>query len=146
MPDAAARAHFFADLAETADVRAAASRAGFGFTQLRQWRRADPAFAAEWEEAVAAARESLELQLLARALGGERRTIYYGGKAIGEQLEYNDSLAMFFLRAYLPHHYGSPKERRVLPAQPDMAAAQIEIEKRLDNIAARMAAQEPIHA
>ena len=80
MPDAAARAHFFADLAETADVRAAASRAGFGFTQLRQWRRADPAFAAEWEEAVAAARESLELQLLARdrpPLSGPRRLLVH---------------------------------------------------------------------
>ena len=142
MPDAAARALFFAHLAETADVVGAAKRAGFAFAQLRRWRAEDEDFAAQWAEAIATAREALELQLLARALSGERRTLYYGGKPVGEQVEYNDSLAMFFLRAFAPHQYGTSKEQRSAPIKADVVAAQMEIEKRLDAIAARLQAQE----
>jgi len=142
VPDAAARALFFAHLSETADVSAAAARAGLSRSAVRQWRAQDADFAHGWSEAIAQARETLELQLLARAISGEQRTLYYGGKPVGEQVEYNDSLAMFFLRAYLPHTYGTQKETRALPARAEAVAAQIEIEKRLDAIAARMAAQE----
>lgn len=142
MPDPGARALFFAHLAETADVMSAAALAGFSLAHMRIWRREDADFAAQWAEAVAAARERLELQLLARAIAGERRTIYYGGKPVGEQVEYNDSLAMFFLRAYLPASYGNSKEPRAQPAKVDVVAAQIEIEKRLDALAARVQAHE----
>ena len=143
LPEVAARALFFAHLSETADVPAAATAAGLALTQVRRWRREDAAFAQDWEAAVAAARDHLEMQLLARALGGERRTLYYGGKAVGEQREFNDSLAMFFLRAHQPHVYGSSSERRTaLLPKVDVVAAQIEIEKRLEALAARLAAQD----
>lgn len=141
VPDPVAWALFFAHLAETADVAGAAAVAGVSVQTVRHWRRAHSDFAQSWEEALAAAREALELQMLSRALQGDRRTLYYGGKPVGEQIDYNDSLAMFFLRAHQPHIYGNTAARTTRPAV-DVAAAQAEIERRLDNLAARLAAQE----
>lgn len=65
----AKRERFLAVLGETCNVRRAAKAAEVEATSFYRLRRNDPAFAAEWDQAMADGYERLESVLLSRALG-----------------------------------------------------------------------------
>lgn len=60
---------FFAHLAATCNVKAAAKAAGMGLSGAYLRYHAEPAFAAAWEEALAIGRRHLNALLLARSMG-----------------------------------------------------------------------------
>lgn len=96
----ARQAAFVAALADGHTVRVAA--AGVGLTARSAYhlrRAADGAdFAAAWDIALAMGADRLSETARGRALHGERQTVYYRGRPVGERVVHNDQLLMFLLR------------------------------------------------
>lgn len=86
------RPKFLAALADSCNVTHSARLAGIGRTALYEARAADPAFAAEWDDAIEQGIEALELAVRERA------------KAT------SDTLAIFLLKAHRPEKYREMKE------------------------------------
>lgn len=72
------KAMFLDHLSATCDVAASAGVVGVEPGSVYSLRRADPAFAAAWGEALAAGYEMLETQLVGHALAGGGRAIVNG--------------------------------------------------------------------
>ncbi len=104
---------FLAELAQTGNVGAAARQAGYGRTQLYQWRQAEAAFAEAWDDAVTEYTESLEAEADRRAVQGVVKPVFYLGETCGQIRQYSDTLLIFRLKALRPDVY---RERVKLPA------------------------------
>lgn len=78
------RQAFLDHLAATCNVRAAAEAGGINPVNLYQIRRTDPAFRAEWREALEAGYEMLETLLVGHAIAGGGREIIVG---IGDPID-----------------------------------------------------------
>ena len=95
----ARQAAFVAALFDGHGVRAAA--ASVGLTAQSAYalrRRADAAgFAQAWDVAIEAGAMKLADTALDRALNGERRTVWYQGKAVGERVIYDNRLLLTLL-------------------------------------------------
>ena len=106
----ARQAAFVAALFDGHSVRAAA--ASVGLTAQSAYalrRRADAAdFAQAWDLALDAGAMKLADTALDRALNGERRTVWYRGKAVGEQVIHDNRLLIALL---------TRRDRRSLPAR-----------------------------
>ena len=106
----ARQAAFVAALFCGHSVRAAA--ASVGLTAQSAYalrRRADAAdFAQAWDLALDAGAMKLADTALDRALNGERRTVWYRGKAVGEQVIHDNRLLIALL---------TRRDRRSLPAR-----------------------------
>lgn len=85
---------------ETGVVRHALRIAGVARSTAYELRAADPEFAAEWEEAVEDFKDSVEQELLRRAVQGVTRPVYQGGARVGEVQEYSDTLILAYLNAH----------------------------------------------
>lgn len=73
-------------------------------TVLRE-RRGNPAFRRQFEEAERAAVGVLERAAFERAVLGTSRPIYQGGRLVGYEQMYSDTLLMFLLRARDPERF-----------------------------------------
>ena len=95
----ARQAAFVAALAEGHSVCDAAAGVGLSARSAYALRRhADAAeFALAWDAALDAGATRLSDTALSRAIHGDRRTVFYRGKAIGERVTYNETLVMFLL-------------------------------------------------
>ena len=106
----ARQAAFVAALFDGHSVRAAA--ASVGLTAQSAYalrRRADAAdFAQAWDLALDAGAMKLADTALDRALNGERRTVWYRGKAVGERVIHDNRLLIALL---------TRRDRRSLPAR-----------------------------
>ncbi len=95
----ARQAAFVAALFDGHSVRAAA--ASVGLTAQSAYalrRRADAAdFALAWDVAIDVGAMKLSDTALDRALNGERRTVWYQGKAVGERVIYDNRLLIALL-------------------------------------------------
>ena len=95
----ARQAAFVAALADGHSVRDAAAGVGLsprGAYALR--RQADAGeFALAWNAAIDAGAMRLTETAISHALYGERRSVFYRGKAVGEKIVHNDRLVMFLL-------------------------------------------------
>ena len=70
-----------------------------------EWKKADPEFAAEWEEAISEAVENLEREAWKRAAEGWDVPITYQGVVTGQQKMYSDRLMELLLKAHRPEKY-----------------------------------------
>jgi hypothetical protein len=62
------RQAFLQRLGETGNVEAACGAVGIGRSAVYAWRREDPAFAAEWDEAIEAVMDAIEAKVIDQAL------------------------------------------------------------------------------
>lgn len=125
------RGRFIAELASTGNVSLAALAAGGHRNTFYDCRAADPAFAAEWDEALEIATDALEAEARRRALEGVREPIVSGGKVVtdaaGEPMfirRYSDSLMQLLLRAHRPEKFRERTETKLVG--PDGGAVQVE--------------------
>jgi hypothetical protein len=99
-PSAAAKARFLESLGETANITASAKAAGMCRPTAYKLRRSDPAFRAGWDAALLQAYEALEARVLERAMDGVRQVVRYQGEPVGEDVKYNDQVALGLLRMH----------------------------------------------
>lgn len=130
---------FFEGLALGMPVHAAAKRAGYAHRTVYKYKKEDPQFAEDWEEAVEKRIQDLEREADRRAAEGVRKPVFKQGvqalvpvldeegrQVLDEegrpryelafQREYSDTLLMFRLKALRPDVY---RERHELAGNPD---------------------------
>lgn len=99
---------FIAALAATGIVTDAARAAGAtmeAFYHLRQREGAEE-FRAAWDLAIDRAIGRVEAGALARAIDGEERLVVSGGKVLGVERRFNESLVIFLLKSRRARRYG----------------------------------------
>ena len=74
------------------------------------WRKRDPDFGREWKQVIEETTEELEREAYRRACEGTEKPVYQGGKLVGYQKEFSDTLMIFlqlknlmFIKFYYPH-------------------------------------------
>lgn len=103
-----ARQTFIETLRETANVSQSARAARVNRRTVYNWRDENPAFAADWDEALEEATDALEAEARRRALHGVAKPVFYQGAECGTVQEYSDTLMTLLLKAHRPEKY---KER-----------------------------------
>ena len=101
---------FFDNLAAGLGVTEAATRAGYKRRTVYDYRDADPDFAEQWQEAVQAHIEAMELEADRRALEGVEEPVFYKGAECGRVRKFSDNLLMFRLKALAPNKYRERQE------------------------------------
>jgi len=96
------RETFLAAFETSANVSAAARRAGVGRATAYRHRAADPEFRAAWDEALEVAADALEAEVRRRAVDGWDEPVYHAGEICGYIRKYDDRLLMFLMRALRP--------------------------------------------
>lgn len=100
------QAYFLEALATLGNVRLAAKRIKMSPNAVYESRRADPEFAAAWEQALATAMDTmLEPEAMRRAVTGVLKPVYQGGALVGHVREYSDTLLIFLLKGGKPEKY-----------------------------------------
>lgn len=72
---------------------------------MYQLRDEDPAFAAEWDNALQEAMDNAEGETYRRAVKGTLKPVFHKGEEVGKIREYSDTLLMFWLKAHRPEKY-----------------------------------------
>lgn len=99
------RAIFIATLRNTANVRASAQAAGITRVTAYRWKEKSTTFAAEWEDALEDACDTLEAAAWKRARDGVAKPVFQQGEHVGDVQEYSDTLMVFLLKAHRPGKY-----------------------------------------
>lgn len=100
-----ARARVLTALAGGASITAACALADVGRSTFYQWRASDAEFNEAVNEAIEAGTDRLEDEAFRRAHDGSKRPIYQGGKRVGIELVYSDTLLMLLLKARRPNKF-----------------------------------------
>ena len=99
------RIEFLAALMTGAIVTEAAKSCGIGVQTVYDWRRDDPQFAADWEEAYLRGADALLLEAQRRAMRGTTEPVFHLGKKVGVTRKYSDTLLMMLLKSRDPVRY-----------------------------------------
>lgn len=91
---------FLSALSAGASVVDAAKAAGVGRWTPYKWRRADTAFKARWDAAIATSLSVLEREATRRALEGVKKPVYRGGELVGHTTEYSDAMLQFLIKRH----------------------------------------------
>ncbi len=131
---------FLQNLAETADVTAAAERTGLRRSTLYKMRRTRPAFARRWDEALHLGTERLQDKAMRHALQGVERPVWHAGRQVGTATQHDHRLLQFLLKAHRPEIYDRTKAG---PAAPpfDLIKRMAAAEKRMAVYEAEEAAE-----
>jgi len=105
---AAKQAKFLENLAENGIISAAAKACGLSRRTLYDWRAADLAFAAAWDEALQIGLDTLQDEAIRRAVVGEELPQFFNGPRRITPRKYSDLLLMFLLRHHRPQQYAVP--------------------------------------
>jgi hypothetical protein len=109
---------FIEALAETACVAQAAKEVGMAPRSAYRL-RANPdaqAFRLAWDAALDVGVRRLGDAVLARAVHGVSRPVFYQGEQVGERIHYPERLAMWILRLRDPERFGAWRETPQRPA------------------------------
>ncbi len=126
---------FLETLAETANVRAAAMKAGKGACGVYALRRRDAEFARAWDDALSGAMDELVALAFDRVRNGVQRTVVRGSGTPVTIREYSDRLLMFMLSRRRPDAYAAimaeetEDEELALFREVDARAAAIEAQR-----------------
>jgi hypothetical protein len=96
---------FLAALSETANVSKSCEIARIDRSTAYDHRNSSEAFRQDWDNALEVACDGLELEARRRAEEGCKKTIFYQGEPIGEEINYSDTLMIFLLKAHRPEKY-----------------------------------------
>ena len=97
---AARQKAFLQALAESCNVKLAASQAGVSTSQAYIRRAKDASFRAGWDRALATGYSQLEMMLLERALHGVEKTVVARDGTTTVMREYSDRVALALLRMH----------------------------------------------
>lgn len=109
------RPRFLAALEQSGNVSEACRLAGVGRSTVYDARRADAAFAADWEGALEASTDALETEARRRAVQGVSRPTQWG-----KVQQYSDVLLIFLLKAARPEKYRDNWKPRPPQPPPDL--------------------------
>lgn len=104
------KARFIETLRRTGNVSAAAKEIGVPPARIYAKRQRDQSFKEDWDAAIEGALDDLEEEVRRRALEGIEKPVYYAGKKCGSITSFNDTLAMFLLKAKRPQVFGDGAE------------------------------------
>jgi len=96
---------FLEALAELGVVSYACKAARVSRSTVYERREKDAVFRAAWDEAAEIAADMLEQEAHRRAVEGTARPVYQGGKLVGAERQYSDTLLMFLLKARRPEKF-----------------------------------------
>ncbi len=100
-----ARFIFLETLATSANVSEACREASISRHTAYDRRKADPAFARAWDEALESATDALEREARRRAVEGTLEPVFYRGEECGQVRKYSDRLLEILLKAHRPAKY-----------------------------------------
>lgn len=100
-----ARAAFIAAIRETCNIAEACRRAGIGRSSVYEWRDDDESFAAEWDEAVDDAIDSLEAEAWRRGVQGVDMPVTHKGEITDWYRGYSDRMLEVLLKGHRPEKY-----------------------------------------
>ena len=106
------REEFLAALGNGRSVSTAARAAHMGRSAVYAWRRDDPEFAADWDDAIEMGTDALEDEAIRRAKDRAKKSVYHQGQQCGMVREYSDVLLIFMLKAPRPEKYRDRYEVR----------------------------------
>ena len=133
---------FLLELGITCNATAAARAVGMSIRSAYDRRARDPGFRKAWSVAVSEGYERLELTMLERAIGGQRKPVFFGGARIASVRDYPDRMAI----TLLTQHRATAKVAPVELDEEAVAEARAKLLKRLTLIrfhnTARAEAQE----
>ena len=96
---------FFHAITEGRTISAACGAAGYARRSVYDWRAADEAYRARWDEAAEMAVERLEAEADRRAVEGTLDPVFFQGVECGQARRYSDTLLIFRLKALKPAMY-----------------------------------------
>ena len=96
---------FLAVLLERGNVSAAARAVAVSKSTLYEHRKADPQFAAAWDDVKEEFLDGLEEEAARRAKEGVEEPVYQGGKLVGHVVKRSDVLLMFLLKGGRPEKF-----------------------------------------
>ncbi len=96
---------FIETIRETGNMAAACRVAGVSAATMYRRRESNKALAAQWEEALESAVDTLELVARERALNGVKEPVFYKGEIVGEIVKPSDRLMETLLRAHRPDKF-----------------------------------------
>jgi len=104
------RARFLETLALTSNVSASERAAEMPPSSAYKERNRDPEFHAAWEQALHEGYDRLELQLLQRAIKGQRKPVRDKGKIVGYNTEFSEKLALTLLGVHRQNVRGGARQ------------------------------------
>ncbi|WP_174274331.1 hypothetical protein [Sphingomonas bacterium] len=125
---------FLCTLAETSKVCEAIRASGLSETNIYRKRRQSADFRAKWLAALREGYARLETMMLARALNGVEKPVYYGGKLVGTMMEYNDRTGLSLLR----HHRDTVSGTREFTAEVPIEELRARLKAKLGEMNSRM--------
>jgi hypothetical protein len=122
------RETFITALRSHGNVSEACAAALIGRTAAYAWRADEPAFAAEWDEALDEAADTMEREAWRRAVEGVDEPVFgsmgqgLGSGEVGRIRKYSDTLLIFMLKAARPEKFRERTETRHTGLTPQQAA------------------------
>ncbi len=98
-------AAFLDTLRDGASVSASCLAAAYGRASVYEWREADEAFKAAWDDAADEGTDRMEDEAYRRAVRGTTKPVFQGGKRVGEVQEFSDTLMIFMLKGRRPEKF-----------------------------------------
>jgi len=94
---------FLLEFAVLGNIKKSADKVGMPRRNtVVRWRESDPEFARRFDEAAEEAADLLEHEAYRRAVEGFERPVYQGGKLVGHERQYSDTLLCRLLEARRP--------------------------------------------
>jgi hypothetical protein len=122
----------------TGNLSGACKAISVSFETINKWRRDDPVFAAAMDEAIERHKDVIEDAIHQRGIVGVEKPVFQGGKLVGYQREYSDSLLLAKAKAYIPEKYGDR-----LRVEQD-TSVKVEIPKEIADLIAMVSRPAPI--
>jgi len=97
--------HFLAAYRLNGNITRAAAEAGIHRVTVFRWQESDERFSLQMRQAMEASIDLLEEEARRRAYQGTTKPIYQGGKLVGAEQEYSDTLLIFLLKGARPTRY-----------------------------------------
>lgn len=137
-PTAEWKAAWLEAFAEHLTVTAACEAAEVGRSSVYQARKADPEFAASWDEVEAKITDTLEREAYRRATEGVEQPVFHQGRQVGTVLKFSDRMLEMLLRARKPEKYRdriSIEDEREAAARRELeAATDAELDSKLTGV------------
>lgn len=124
-------------LADTGSVARAAERAGVQRSTLYLLRKADPALARRWDEALQVGLDRLQDHAVDRATVGVETPVWKGGQQVGSVAKPDNRLLQFLLKAHRPEIYDRGNAAAASSSPFDLARRLAAAEKRIAANAAK---------